>query len=58
VVEHHLSISNLPVPQWVREPARALAETWRVSPFTSPDEVPVALARHGVLLAASELASV
>ena len=58
VVDHHLSKARLPVPGWVREPSRALREPWQVFPHTDPSEVPPAFRRHGVQLAASELASV
>ena len=58
VVDHHLSSANLPVPEWVRLPSKILTDTWRVSRFTDDAEVPAAFRRHGVHLAASELASV
>lgn len=58
VVDHHLSCDRLPVPEWVREPSRVLNEPWRVSPYTDANAVPRTFQRHGVLLAASELASV
>jgi len=58
VVDHHLSTARLPIPRWVREPSRVLTKAWLVSPYTDPAEVPAAFRRHGVHLAASELASV
>ena len=58
LVDHHLSVAGLPVPDWVADPTRTLAEVWKVSPHTDPAEVPEAFLRHGVALAASELASV
>jgi transcriptional regulator with XRE-family HTH domain len=58
VVEFHLSRSRLPVPNWVRESWRVLREEWVVSPYTDLSEVPPAFRRHGVVLAASELASI
>lgn len=58
VVDHQLSKARLPVPSWVREPSRVLTEPWTVSPYTDLADVPTAFRRHGVLLAASELASV
>ena len=58
VVDHHLSSANLPVPEWVRLPSRILTDPWRVSRFTDDADVPPAFQRHGVHLAASELASV
>jgi transcriptional regulator with XRE-family HTH domain len=58
VVDHHLSAARLPVPDWVRAPSRVLKEPWIVSPYTDLATVPKAFRRHGVLLAASELASV
>ncbi len=58
IVEHHLSTDRLPVPDWVGEHTRTLVEPWRASPYTVRSEVPEALARHGVWLAATDLASV
>ena len=58
VVEYHLTSAGLEVPAWVGDPSRVLLEEWVVSPYTDPGEVPSAFRRHGVLLAASELASV
>jgi transcriptional regulator with XRE-family HTH domain len=60
LVEHHLTISRLPVPDWVREPSRFLSEPWVVSPYTDTDteDVPKAFRRHGVLLGVDELRSV
>lgn len=60
VADHHLSSSNLPVPAWVLEPQRTLAEPWVPDPYAGPSvaaETPEALQRHGVLLAERELAS-
>lgn len=58
LVDHHLSIAGLPIPGWVTDPARTLSEVWLVSRYTDLSEVPEAFLRHGVALAASELASV
>ena len=58
VVDYHLSRSRLPIPEWVRESTRVLKDEWVVSPYTDPDDTPPAIRRHGVRLAASELASV
>lgn len=61
IVEHHLSEDRLPVPAWVHDPARALSEPWTPDPYAGDDieaDTPAALRRHGVLLAAGELASV
>ncbi|HEV8625965.1 MAG TPA: helix-turn-helix transcriptional regulator [Acidimicrobiia bacterium] len=61
VVEYHLTRSKLPVPGWVREPSRTLAEPWTPDPYAGPElaaEVPEAFRRHGVLLAERELESV
>lgn len=58
VVDHHLSSDNLPVPEWVQLPSKFLGDPWKVSRFTDDGDVPAAFRRHGVLLAASELASV
>jgi transcriptional regulator with XRE-family HTH domain len=61
VVEYHLSRSKLPVPPWVREPARTLAEPWTPDPYAGPEltaEVPERFRRHGVLLAERELESI
>ena len=60
VVEYHLSRSKLPVPGWVREPSRTLAEPWTPDPYAGPElaaEVPESFRRHGVLLAERELGS-
>ncbi len=58
LVDHHLSIAGLPIPDWVTDPSRTLGEVWQVSRYADLSEVPEAFLRHGVLLAASELASV
>jgi transcriptional regulator with XRE-family HTH domain len=58
IVEYHLSRHRLPLPEWVREPGRSLAEPWVVSPYTEISDVPAVFRRHGVLLAESELGSV
>jgi len=58
IVEHHLSTSRLPLPEWVRERSRTLKAPWVVSPYTDLTTVPKSFQRHGVLLAASELESV
>jgi hypothetical protein len=58
LVEHHLFSVGLPVPTWVHDPSRTLSEVWQVSRYTDPSDVLEALLRHGVALAASELASV
>ena len=58
VVEHHLSRSRLPIPDWVGDPSRTLSEPWAVSPHADAATVPKAFRHHGVLLAGSELASV
>ena len=58
LVEHYLNKDWLPVPDWVGQPERILAEPWQASPYTDRSEVPKALVRHGVWLAESDLASV
>jgi transcriptional regulator with XRE-family HTH domain len=58
LVDYHLGKDRLPIPDWVRQPDRILAEPWKVSPYTDWNEVPRALARHGVWLAETDLASV
>ena len=61
LVEHHLAPGGLPIPAWVSEPERSLADEWVVDPYAADDIAAVAvpaLHRHGVLLAKSELASV
>jgi hypothetical protein len=58
LVEHHLTISRLPVPDWVGQPSRFLGQPWAVSPHTDIQDVPKAFRRHGVLLGADELRSV
>ena len=58
VVEHHLAPFGLPIPAWVNDPSRTLTAPWSATPGVADDEVPHAFRRHGVLLAASEMASV
>jgi hypothetical protein len=58
LVEHYLNKDRLPVPDWVNQPERVLAEPWQASPYTDRSEVPKALVRHGVWLAEADLASV
>lgn len=61
LVAHHLSDAGLPVPAWVDDSSRFLAEPWSPDMFgpRGPDlDVPEAFARHGVLIAASELEGV
>ncbi|MDA8117231.1 MAG: helix-turn-helix transcriptional regulator [Actinomycetota bacterium] len=58
VVEYHLERDGLPIPAWVNDATRSLPEPWVATPGLEDGEVPPAFARHGVLLAASELASV
>lgn len=61
IVEHHLAPADLPEPEWVHQPTRYLDEPWTPDPYAGDDiavEAPAALRRHGVLLAADELASV
>jgi len=58
LVEHHLTIGRLPVPDWVGEPSRFLSKPWAVSLYTDPEDVPRAFHRHGVLLGVDELQSV
>lgn len=58
VVEHHLQPLNLPIPAWVHEGHRLLESPWFATRDANENEVPAAFLRHGVYLAASELASV
>lgn len=58
LVEHHLAKDGLPIPEWVDQPWRTLAEPWKASVYTDLSEVPEALADHGVWLAEADLASV
>jgi transcriptional regulator with XRE-family HTH domain len=58
IAEYHLERDGLPVPNWVYEDSRVLDSPWVLSPYTEEDEVPQIFRAHGVLLAASELASV
>lgn len=61
VVDHHLRSHRLPVPAWVSDPSRVLADRWTVDLFADDsvvDETPIAFRRHGVLLALRELESV
>ena len=63
VTDYHLSRDALPRPLWLDLPDYRLAEPWDVETVESlrdraRDETPPAIARHGVFLAAAELASV
>lgn len=63
IVDHWLTTDRLPLPEWVRTPQRTLTEPWDVEPLASlrpaaRKATPKAIARHGIYLAASELASV
>lgn len=58
LAEHHLARARLPFPEWVAEPSRTLEAEWIVSPYTDRKDDLSAFRRHGVRLAASELASV
>ncbi len=63
VAEHYLRLGRLPLPAWIRDPDRVLAEPWFVDDLPALREqteadTPPAFAHHGVYLAASELASV
>ena len=58
VVEHHLSADLLPIPPWVNGSNRFLNEPWRATPDFEVEELLPAFERHGILLAASELASI
>jgi transcriptional regulator with XRE-family HTH domain len=63
IVDHRLTTDRLPLPDWVSTPQRTLTDPWDVEPLASLRPVarkatPKAIARHGIYLAASELASV
>jgi transcriptional regulator with XRE-family HTH domain len=63
IVDHWLTTDRLPLPEWVRTPQRTLTEPWDVEPLASlrpaaRKATPKAIARHGIYLPASELASV
>ena len=62
-VEHYLALENLPVPPWTSEPERFARPIWFVAgiPGLEADAyltAPISFVRHGVLINASELASV
>ena len=62
VAEHYLLTVGLPLPPWVSDPSRVLADSWFVDDVTAlfdktVAETPSAFVRHGVFIAASELAS-
>jgi hypothetical protein len=60
LVSHQLGSAGLPVPAWVDDSSRFLAEPWYPDGFGPRGahlDVPAAFARHGVLIAASELES-
>jgi len=58
LVEWHAEQRRLPVPPWVYEPARTVTPTWQPDPYSDPADAVETLARHGVILAHTELASV
>lgn len=63
VVDYRLSEDALPRPAWLDDPAFTLREPWDVEPLESlrhaaRQQTPPAIARHGIFMAASELASV
>jgi len=58
VVRHHLTMGSLPLPPWLNDPCRFLEVPWEATPFVEDDELVDAFRQHGILLAASELASV
>ena len=63
VTEHYLLDAGLPLPSWVHDESRVLAEPWFVDDVPAlfdrtVAETPPAFVRHGVFIAASELASV
>lgn len=62
VVDYWLVADRLPRPEWLAQPAWTLAEPWDVEPVpglraAARRATPRPIARHGVFLAASELAS-
>lgn len=60
LVEARAHEENLPVPEWVEEPSRFLAEVWVVDPFAPASEhanTPSAFRRHNVIVHPDELAS-
>ena len=63
IVEHYLNGAGLASPSWVNDPSRTLTEPWFVDDVPAlrgqtVKDTPPAFARHGVYLAATELASV
>jgi len=63
IVDHWLTSGRLPVPMWVRTSERICRPSWDVETLpqlrdTARRHTPPGLRRHGVYLAASELASV
>ena len=58
IAEYYLTINQLPIPIWIKDPSRTLTEPWTPSPYYDPEEVHEIFRRHGVLLAMSELTSV
>jgi len=58
LVEWHVEQHRLPVPPWVMEPGRTVTPCWQPDPHTDPADAVETLARHGVILARSELVSV
>ena len=63
VVEDECARRNVPTPRWVNDPARVLKPFWYLSKNPSLHDwefvtAPAAFVRHGVLVAAEELASI
>lgn len=63
VCEYYLSKHKLPIPAWINEPERTLSEVWIVDKYEKNEEsirarTPLAISKHNVLLAETELQSV
>lgn len=63
VAEHYLLEGGLPLPAWIHDKSRLLPDPWFVDDVPelfdqTVAETPSAFARHGVFIAASELASI
>lgn len=63
LVEFHLSVFSVPLPEWIGESNRKLKIRWIVDPYVTSEasilkKTPKAFLRHNVLISKSELSSV
>lgn len=58
LVEWHVRRRRLPIPPWVLEPTRTIESPWKMDPHGDLGDAVDVIARHGVIISHSELASV